>query len=182
MTAARTKDKLQREETVDIKAIDTVFRWTPGGFRSVGRLDPEVEAPPVTPAYGHSLGLKSKSREGVIGVLRKGLPVSSFEKLHKEMGISIVELAQASSISIRTLQRRRKLGRFQTDESDRLLRIGVLFERAVEVLGTVAAARDWMKTPKKALAGKTPLDYSDTGPGAREVEDLLGRIEHGVFS
>jgi putative toxin-antitoxin system antitoxin component (TIGR02293 family) len=40
----------------------------------------------------------------------------------------------------------------------------------------------WLKSPQKALGGKTPLEYSDTEPGAREVEDLLGRLEHGVFS
>jgi uncharacterized protein (DUF2384 family) len=35
---------------------------------------------------------------------------------------------------------------------------------------------------QKGLGGKTPLEYADTEPGAREVEDLLGRLEHGVFS
>jgi uncharacterized protein (DUF2384 family) len=27
-----------------------------------------------------------------------------------------------------------------------------------------------------------PLDYAETEIGAREVEDLLGRIEYGVYS
>ncbi len=44
------------------------------------------------------------------------------------------------------------------------------------------AAREWLKSPLPALAGKTPLEFADTEPGAQEVEDLLGRIEHGVFS
>jgi uncharacterized protein (DUF2384 family) len=49
-------------------------------------------------------------------------------------------------------------------------------------LGSVDAAKGWMKTPNKSLAGQTPLEYRDTEPGARDVEDLLGRIGHGVFS
>jgi len=57
-----------------------------------------------------------------------------------------------------------------------------LFDKAIEVLASMEAAREWMKTPKKPLADKTPLEYCDTEPGAREVEDLLGRTEHGVFS
>ena len=37
-------------------------------------------------------------------------------------------------------------------------------------------------TPKRALGNITPLRCCDTDVGAREVEALLGRIEHGVFS
>ena len=69
-----------------------------------------------------------------------------------------------------------------TDESERVLRLGILFDRAVEVLGSGEGARQWFGTPKKALGGQSPLEYSDTEPGARQVEDLLGRLEHGVFS
>jgi len=32
------------------------------------------------------------------------------------------------------------------------------------------------------LGGETPLEYAETEVGAREVEDLLGRIEYGVYS
>jgi len=35
---------------------------------------------------------------------------------------------------------------------------------------------------RKALEGKTPLAYARTELGAREVEDLIGRLEHGVVS
>jgi uncharacterized protein (DUF2384 family) len=32
------------------------------------------------------------------------------------------------------------------------------------------------------LRGGAPLDQLDTDPGAREVEDILGRISYGVYS
>ena len=182
MKAARTKDKLWREDTVDLKGVGTVFLWTHDGFRRVEGPTIGIEVPSEKFVYGQSLGVRPKSREDAIGLLKKGLPASSFEKLHKGMDISSADLARVANISIRTLQRRRKQGRFQTDESERLLRLGVLFDKAIEVLGSVDAAKGWMKTPKKALGGLSPLEYSDTEPGAREVEDLLGRIEHGVFS
>jgi len=44
------------------------------------------------------------------------------------------------------------------------------------------AARSWMNMPIKALSYETPLNYIDTETGIREVEQVLGRIEHGVFS
>ncbi|HSH83852.1 MAG TPA: MbcA/ParS/Xre antitoxin family protein [Guyparkeria sp.] len=55
--------------------------------------------------------------------------------------------------------------------------------RATEVLGDQAAAERWLTTPKPALAGQIPLDLAQQGEeGEREVLDLLGRLEHGVFS
>ena len=83
----------------------------------------------------------------------------------------------------RTLARRRIAGRLAPDESERLLRIGSIFERAVCLfLGDVPAALQWLTSPKKAIAGEIPMKYSRTEPGAREVENLLGRIEYGIFS
>ena len=132
--------------------------------------------------YGASVGLKSRDRGDVIHVLKQGLPISAFERLQEEIGIPAKTLAATANIAVRTLARRKKEGRLQTDESERLLRVGVLFDRAVEVLGDLEAARRWFKSPRKALGGQSPLAYADTEPGVREVEDLLGRIEHGVFS
>lgn len=111
-----------------------------------------------------------------------GLPIRSFDRLQEALGISATTLADTISIAMRTLRRRRKTGHFKTDESERLLRLARLFERASEVLGSPERARTWMKEPLPVLGGQSPLDYADTEPGAREVERVLGRIAHGVFS
>ena len=57
-----------------------------------------------------------------------------------------------------------------------------LLDNAARVLGSAEQAQQWLKTPKKALRGKIPLENADTEIGALEVEDLPGRLEHGVFS
>ena len=86
------------------------------------------------------------------------------------------------SPSSKKINCRRKEGHLQTDESERLFRIAELYDRAIEVLGDQERAEAWLKEPKKALGMKTPLQYADTESGAREVENLLGRLEYGVFS
>jgi len=86
------------------------------------------------------------------------------------------------AISRSTLVRRRKSGRLDMQESDRLLRYARLYARALTVLQNEGAARDWLKQPARALSFVTPLTFAETEAGAREVEALLGRIEHGVFS
>jgi putative toxin-antitoxin system antitoxin component (TIGR02293 family) len=102
--------------------------------------------------------------------------------VQKELDVSADMLASAVNIASRTLTRRKKKGRFEPDESERVLRIASLFDRALRVLHRHRRVQQWFKSPQKGLGGKAPLEYADTEPGAREVEDLLGRLEHGVFS
>jgi uncharacterized protein (DUF2384 family) len=46
----------------------------------------------------------------------------------------------------------------------------------------VEDARTWLTSPVRALGGETPLRYASVEPGVREVERLLIRLEHGVYS
>ena len=129
--------------------------------------------------YGASVGLRGTNRKTVIKRLREGLPFSSFEKLRSAIDMSASELARVVSIAPRTLARRKETGRLQSDESERVLRIGHLLDLAQDVLGDAKKAQTWLKSPNRALGGSSPLGYADTEPGAREVEELLGRIDHG---
>lgn len=62
------------------------------------------------------------------------------------------------------------------------MRIMRLFEQAKRVFVTDENTRGWFSAKILALGGRTPLEYAQTEPGAREVESIIGRIEHGVFS
>jgi len=132
--------------------------------------------------YGATIGLKSENRLEVIQNLKKGFPVQAFDKLQRKFDVSANTLAAVINIAPRTLTRRKKEGRFHTDESERLLRVARLFDRANELFGNLEQVRHWFKSPKRALGGISPLEFADTEPGAQEVEDLLGRLAHGVFS
>lgn len=111
--------------------------------------------------------------------LLKGLHKSAFDRLKTLMAISGEDLSEVVNIPTRTLARRSTL---KPEESERVLRVASTFQRAIEVLGGLNKARRWFTSPKKALGEKTPLEFCDTEPGAQEVINLLGRIEHGVFS
>jgi putative toxin-antitoxin system antitoxin component (TIGR02293 family) len=131
------------------------------------------------------LGFKASASAGsafkqVRDALQEGVPRSAFDQLRTDLGVSNEELAAIVGIPTRTLARRTE--RFKPIESERLLRIGSAWAKALSVLEDPAAARRWMTQPKRALGDLTPLHCCDTEIGAREVEALLGRIEHGVFS
>lgn len=118
----------------------------------------------------------------LIGLLKRGLPFTSFEKLRRALGVTARELSDVLQIASRTLARRREEGKMRTDESERLYRLARLYDLASTITDTPEQARIWFTTPKRALGGATPLVFADTEPGAREVEHLIGRLEHGVFS
>ena len=158
-----------------------VYVWTSEGAKPLEASAIHLETL-YEVSYGASAGLSFKDTGELIRELKHGFPMSAFENLQAAMDIPAKTLANVTNIASRTFTRRKKEGRLQTDESERLFRIASLYDRAIEVLGNSERARAWFKGPKKALGGKTPLQYADTEPGAREVENLLGRLEYGVFS
>ena len=120
--------------------------------------------------------------EQLIERVRAGFPFAELDALRNRLGMSLQELADVAGIPGRTLIRRRQAGRLDSNESERVLRIERLLALATEMLRDGNRARDWLRSPKAALAERTPLDYASTEVGAREVEHLIGRLRHGVFS
>jgi len=126
--------------------------------------------------------LAAESSAEAARLVREGLPAGRFKALRAFLDISTAELSEVVGITSSTLSRRRKRGFFAKDESERLLRLARIALRAVDVMEGAENARQWLTKSARALGGESPLHFADTEPGAREVERLLGRIEHGVFS
>ena len=53
--------------------------------------------------------------------------------------------------------------------------------RAIEVLGSSEKALRWLETPVRSLGDQPPVSLLGTPEGRARVEDVLGRIEHGVW-
>lgn len=119
----------------------------------------------------------------LIARIKSGLKFGVLESLSSATGQSLPELASRVGIPPRTLARRKSAGKLSMEESERVVRLAGLYEKVAELFdGDVMNARQWMSQPKKALGGESPLDYAATEVGAREVENLIGRLEHGVFA
>jgi putative toxin-antitoxin system antitoxin component (TIGR02293 family) len=114
--------------------------------------------------------------------VRRGLPYTALEAVMERLGLTREQVAEALHLPERTLARRKKERRLHPDESDRLFRLARIAARAAEVLGSTEKASRWLQRPNRALGGRIPLALLDTDAGTREVEEILGRIEHGVFS
>jgi putative toxin-antitoxin system antitoxin component (TIGR02293 family) len=131
----------------------------------------------------HAKGRPLRAGEAAARV-KAGLPIAEFDALRELLGLTVERLAGKIGISIATLSRRRQGGQpLDPGHGDRLLRFARLFRLATELHdGDEDAARDWLGKPARALDGEAPLDHADTEAGAREVENLIGRLEHGVYT
>lgn len=115
--------------------------------------------------------------------VEQGFSYGSFEHFQRNIGLPVKEVVGLLQIPHSTLVRRKKAGQLGPLESDRLVRFGRLLGLAVELFeGDSEAAREWLRSPQRALGGESPLQMARTEVGAREVEQLIGRLEHGVFS
>ena len=128
------------------------------------------------------IDLKSQNTTQLISQIKNGLPLKIFEQLCRNLGVPEKELCRILKIPPTTLARRKKSGQLSFEESERVFRIGRLYDKALDVFKQPELSRKWFKEPAWALGDVAPLEYADTELGAKEVEDLLGRIEHGVFS
>jgi putative toxin-antitoxin system antitoxin component (TIGR02293 family) len=134
-------------------------------------------------AYVILLGLDTFDAPDLLQAIKKGLPYRAFDRLRNNTTLTSERLLDLINIPRRTLTRRKREGRFLADESDRLVRASRLFGKALELFeGDRIAAAEWLSTKQPALGGAIPLDLAKTEVGSLEVERLLGRLEHGVFS
>ena len=115
--------------------------------------------------------------------IEEGLPFASAVALKEGLKLTNAELAAVLGISPRTLARLDPAkSRLDLVSGDRLVRAARLFAIAADVLEDVESAVRWLKSPQRALSGAIPLQRAGTDVGAREVEALLGRMEHGVYT
>lgn len=164
-------------------------QYRPFGLTAKGKPAPPARKGPVPVVRGflQPLGtpgpFQAMPTAELIERLEEGLPISELDALQGALGVPLEVLAGLLGISKATLHRRRGAGHaLGREESDRVVRFARLMGRAVEVLESEAAARAWLKAPQVGLGGAIPLEYARTEVGAREVEELLGRIEYGVYA
>lgn len=129
------------------------------------------------------LGRSIKNSAELTDLIRKGLPSGSLVVLGEKLDLKNTALSKKLGIPPRTLTRRlSRHSRLTAAESDRTVRLARVYATAVEMIGNTGKAAEWLRTPNRALGGVVPMDQLDTDLGAREVENILGRIAYGVYS
>ncbi len=130
-----------------------------------------------------NLGINANDAVKIVRLVRAGFPFKNLTRFQQATKLPWADISRFTAIPLRTLTRRQHEGKLQPEESDRVWRASTIFELAAELFeGDIAAARVWLQTPQAGLGEESPLDFASTEVGAREVENLIGRLEHGVFT
>jgi putative toxin-antitoxin system antitoxin component (TIGR02293 family) len=112
-----------------------------------------------------------------------GLPSQILKHLALAFGLKPSGLAPIVNISEKTIIRRVAAGsKLKPDESERVGRLMRIYVRAVDVFEDKEKAKIWLNEPLRVLGGKRPLELMRSEQGAREVEQVLGRLDNGVFA
>ncbi len=116
-------------------------------------------------------------------LLAHGLPAGVLDALKQSASLSDAQLASLMGVSGKTLQRARAAPvRLDCVASDRLFRAARLVALAGEVLENNERGIAWLSRAQIGLGGMVPFALMTTQAGAMEVEQLLRRIEHGVYA
>lgn len=118
----------------------------------------------------------------IIDVIRKGLPMGILNKLAKLMLFKPRDVAPIMNLSERTLQRYEASTLLDKETSLKTIQLASLYEKGVEVFGSVERFNSWMNSEILALGLKKPIEFIDTSVGIDQLQKLIGRIQHGVYS
>jgi len=133
------------------------------------------------------LGVKPKKPESFTSVdladeVSRGLSVDALDRVCAKLAPDDASL-RYRIVPKATLARRRRTARrlLNRDESDRIARVARIWALAMDVWKSETAARRFLSDPHPLLGGRVPRDFAiESELGAREVEDLLGRLKYGI--
>jgi putative toxin-antitoxin system antitoxin component (TIGR02293 family) len=128
------------------------------------------------------LGRILATEDDLRSAIREGFSQEVVGSVMDSAGLTLKELSRSLNLSARSLQRRGHQGRLARHESDRIYRLARTVALAKRCIGDKDSAARWLRRPNRALGGSAPLDLMDTEPGARAVENVLGRIAYGGIS
>jgi len=126
------------------------------------------------------VGRSVRSPEDLAERVRKGLPFAALLAVMGQYGISRDALCTILRLSARNFLRRRQQKHLSSDESDRLYRLARVIAHANRVFEDTDESADWIHAPNTSLGKQQPLTLLDTDIGVQQVDQVLGRIEHGI--
>lgn len=150
------------------------------GVRAVaGSLDAVLHILGGSNTFGHQ---PPRSSVEVHRLLDQGIRSFALQAILDGFELELSEVACVMHASRQTLQRRLKSGMLTPGESNTLWRMGQILAQAVDVLGSHEKAARWIRTPNRALGGYEPLTLLSTPPGSDEVQNVLQRLDDGIWS
>ena len=119
----------------------------------------------------------------IVKLIATGITKSSINSLASHIGISRKNMAEdIFDVSVKTIERKGSKTRLDKKTTSHALEIAKVMQHAYEVFRDKEKVKLWVNRENKALNNMKPVQIFDTLSGLNMVNDILGRIEEGVYS
>jgi putative toxin-antitoxin system antitoxin component (TIGR02293 family) len=148
-----------------------------------------VQSTTPIPSFNDFLGgnllidIPIKNYYDLVLLSRNGISKASAESVISFTGMSKKSFVEdILNISIKTLERKHEDDKLDQRTSSLVIEVARVLEHTYQVFNEKEKVQSWLSTPNKALHGESPLSLFSTPTGLGMVEDVLIRIEEGVYS
>jgi putative toxin-antitoxin system antitoxin component (TIGR02293 family) len=131
------------------------------------------------------LGRRISSKLDVHEAITNGIPGGALVHMVSHVRtLKPDDVSRAVGVSLRTVQRRTNAprSRLSQEQSGRTWKFAEILAKATDVFGDQTEAEDWLTRPAMVLDDRRPADLLSSPVGVEMVEQLLGRLEHGVYT
>lgn len=117
----------------------------------------------------------------LVDLARTGIETKYLREIQEMSSLTDKELSDILPISQRQLSRYAADHKLNKEITSHLIQLVDLFQKGFQLFGQ-HKFKQWIRTKNKVLNNNTPVELMDTSIGIEMIEDVIGRIEHGVYS
>lgn len=111
-----------------------------------------------------------------------GVPKSSAINLANTMDIPLKDMAFLLNISYKTFARKKSGDKMDALTSSLTIEIANVIAEGITTFGSLQKFRNWLQKPNRALSGHSPFSLLSTPTGIKMVQNVLGRINEGIYT
>lgn len=133
---------------------------------------------------GFQMFLESQAiyqRADLISLIRTGIETRHIKSILQYTSLLEKELSTILPISHRQLVRYSDNHTLNKEITSHIIQLVEMFQKGYRVFGE-DKFKLWIRTPNKVLNNNKPIDIMDTSVGIELIEDVIGRVEYGVYS
>ncbi len=112
----------------------------------------------------------------------KGIPKLSVENLAGVLDIPMADMAGLLNVSYKTLGRKKRTEILDELSSSMSIEIANTVAKGISVFEDRDKFNRWLQKENRALKGKKPFELLNTPTGIKLVNQILVRLEEGVYS
>lgn len=129
-----------------------------------------------------NLTINLQNEMDLVNLTRAGIFKKAVTNMAARFGITQEKICDLLHISTRNFQRIKEDTHLDVYTSEQVIEMAHVYTKANKIFLTEEAVKQWFQTSNYALGNQKPLDLLDTSFGVKMVNDVLGRIEYGVYS